>query len=285
MKIRSLLFALFFAFSAQIAIGQDCVTFDPIAVGTPFGDGVNTQGEQIFIENNIPVFVEWFEFTPTSGMFGTGLVQPSVPLFGNGHIMILNNLNLRFSFDSLAYIVKKVTFDFRDMGGMENLGISGHLPYIGELTSAIPPSGYSISYSTISIPGGITGTMTITGDNITEILVGGQEFSLDHVCAFSLTGIEDSYETLQLGQNYPNPVIGTTKIPFQLFTSGNVEIRILNSLGQEISTITDQFYSEGNHTVEWDGTDQCGHRVPYGFYLYQLQTETTRLIKKMHLIQ
>ncbi len=285
MKIKSLLFALFLAIISQVAISQNCVTFDTIAVGTPYGDGVNTMGEQIFIENDIQVFVEWFFWTTTTGTFNTGEIELPFAGFGSGHIMRLNNLNLRFLFDDLSYTVKKVTFDFADLGGIENLGISGHPPYIGELIMAIPPPGYSITVSTISIPGGVKGQVTIEGDDISEIMVGGQEFWLDNICAYNLTSVNDQDRIVQLGQNYPNPITRTTRIPFQLVTSGNIEISILNNLGMEIRTVTNKLYSEGNHTVEWDGTDQYGNRVASGIYFYRLQTKTGILIRKMNLIR
>ena len=285
MSTRSLLFTLIFGIIAHMSIGQNCVTFDAIGIGTPFGDPVNTIGEQIFIENDIPVFVEYFFWTNGSGTFNTGEVVLPFSGFGTGHIMNLNNLNLRFMFDALSHPVKRVTFDFADLGGNENLGISGQPPFIGELTMAIPPAGYSITVSTTTISGGVKGQVTIEGDAISEIMVGGQEFFLDNICAFTLTGTNVQDRVVQLDQNYPNPFIATTRIPFQLLTSGNVEIRILNNLGIEIRTITDALYAKGNHFVEWDGLDQYGNRVASGIYFYQMQTETTTLIKKMNLIR
>ncbi|MFH1296914.1 MAG: hypothetical protein ABIJ04_06530 [Bacteroidota bacterium] len=133
--------------------------------------------------------MEWFFWTLTSGTFGTGLIGLPFSGFGAGHIMQLNNLNLRFPFAALGYQVGKVTFEFAHLGGMENLSVSGLPPYIGELTAATVPPPYSINVTSIPITGGIKGTVTITGP-ITEVMMGGQEFALDNVCAYNLTGID-----------------------------------------------------------------------------------------------
>ncbi len=72
----------------------------------------------------------------------------------------------------------------------------------------------------------------------------------------SLTGIQmlnqeipGSYE---LTQNYPNPFNPSTSINFGLPKSGNVKIRIVNMLGQEVQTLVRQNMPAGWHTVEWN---------------------------------
>src|SRR5207249_4658697 len=47
----------------------------------------------------------------------------------------------------------------------------------------------------------------------------------------------DQARQFALGQNYPNPFNPTTDISYSLATHGNVELKIINLLGQDVATI------------------------------------------------
>lgn len=82
-------------------------------------------------------------------------------------------------------------------------------------------------------------------------------------------------EKLRLFGNYPNPFNGGTAISFAIPASGEVQVRISNILGQEISSQTYRFASPGEHRVQWDATDNSGAGVSSGFYLYQVMFKNT----------
>jgi hypothetical protein len=88
-----------------------------------------------------------------------------------------------------------------------------------------------------------------------------------------------------LSQNYPNPFNPTTRIDFALPQASEVRIEVFNLLGQKVKTLVDGQMTGGNHSVEWNGTDDAGHAVSSGVYLYRLQAEDYRETKKMMLLK
>ncbi|MBN2416019.1 T9SS type A sorting domain-containing protein [bacterium] len=77
-----------------------------------------------------------------------------------------------------------------------------------------------------------------------------------------------------LGQNYPNPFNPSTLIPYQVSSSADVTISIFNLRGVEVMRCTETAVSPGNHTVQWDGRDRDGKRVPAGVYCYRVEAAT-----------
>ncbi len=101
-----------------------------------------------------------------------------------------------------------------------------------------------------------------------------------------------SIEKFKLEQNYPNPFgknsVGDndyTVIKFYLPKPGNVELRIFNSIGEEIKTLVRQYHSTGNYEVLWDGKNNYGIEVPSGIYLYQMRFGGFQSAKKMVLLR
>ena len=89
----------------------------------------------------------------------------------------------------------------------------------------------------------------------------------------------------ELFQNYPNPFNPETEIHFQLPAASQVLVRIFNTLGQKIRTLTDREYEAGFHSVRWDAKDNNGNPVSSGIYLYQLKAGVFSQIEKMSLIR
>jgi hypothetical protein len=88
-----------------------------------------------------------------------------------------------------------------------------------------------------------------------------------------------------LAQNYPNPFNPQTTISFALPTATAVSIRIYDTLGREVSTLTDQQYAAGTHHVIWNGLDDSGRMMESGLYLYKLEAGSFTQTKKMMLIK
>ncbi len=92
-------------------------------------------------------------------------------------------------------------------------------------------------------------------------------------------------EYCALLQNYPNPSNPTTTIPYQIFESGAVVLKILNLSGQEIRTLVQRNQPAGRYSVEWNGTDNLGLPVSSGIYLYQIRTQKSVQTRKLMLIK
>lgn len=160
----------------------DCdhlATFDPIPLGASWGAGFGTvPGELAFVDDGIPFRV----FPNAAGAFNLMQIDPAFPFFGSVHVLELNNINTLFS-PAVLGCVERVTFDFVDLGGIENLQVNGAGMFVGELAAApfnIAP-GVTCTVTTAPVGGGITGTVELVGQ-VDRVEVGGQELWIDDVC-------------------------------------------------------------------------------------------------------
>jgi len=81
-------------------------------------------------------------------------------------------------------------------------------------------------------------------------------------------------------QNYPNPFNPSTVISYSLPKKGLVNIKIYNSLGQEIATLVDAVQSAGIHKVNFNAS-----KLSSGVYFYQVMSENFTQVKKMMLMK
>lgn len=87
-------------------------------------------------------------------------------------------------------------------------------------------------------------------------------------------------ERVTLHQNYPNPFNPSTSIQYSLKSGEQVKLSVFDMLGREVAVIVDGTKSAGNHTATWDASN-----VSSGIYFYSLQTESTRITRKMTLMK
>jgi hypothetical protein len=86
--------------------------------------------------------------------------------------------------------------------------------------------------------------------------------------------------TVVMQQNYPNPFNPVTKINFAVDKPGAVDVRVFNTRGELVRTITNQWYPQGEHTVSWDGKTQSGGHAPSGIYYVRAKSNgSTDVIK------
>jgi hypothetical protein len=88
-----------------------------------------------------------------------------------------------------------------------------------------------------------------------------------------------------LSANYPNPFDGFTQINYGVPREMAVNISIYSTLGQLINTIVDETKVSGSYTVNWDGTDNSGKRVPGGVYFIRLASDQIVRVEKSILIK
>lgn len=84
----------------------------------------------------------------------------------------------------------------------------------------------------------------------------------------------------RLQQNYPNPFNSQTIIEYTLPRADEVKLAVFNLLGQEIVRLVDAEQPAGRHRVLFDAKD-----LPTGLYFYRIETEFTRLTRKLLLIK
>jgi M6 family metalloprotease-like protein len=90
---------------------------------------------------------------------------------------------------------------------------------------------------------------------------------------------------LVLDQNVPNPFNPRTSIRFYLPSRTDVRLDVYDVRGALVRSLSRGAYNSGPHAVEWDGTDNAGHQVASGFYVYRLVTNERALSRKMLLLK
>ncbi|MBD3289182.1 T9SS type A sorting domain-containing protein [candidate division KSB1 bacterium] len=103
------------------------------------------------------------------------------------------------------------------------------------------------------------------------------------------TAVDNEYSKFpivyRLYQNYPNPFNPTTTINYALPIASHVEVKIYNTLGQEVRTLVNSMKPAGSQQVVWDGQNNSGNIVPSGVYFYQLQVGALVETRKMLLLR
>ncbi len=88
-----------------------------------------------------------------------------------------------------------------------------------------------------------------------------------------------------LDQNFPNPFNPNTTINFSLPVDARVTVKIFNALGEEINILTDNNYSAGFHSINFNAD-----ALASGLYIYSIDAAgsdntTYRSVKKMMLMR
>jgi hypothetical protein len=100
---------------------------------------------------------------------------------------------------------------------------------------------------------------------------------LDNIKVFdaSLTGLRDRKpSTSLLSRNYPNPFNPSTTIQYWLPDEGSVTLSLFNLKGQAVRKLVQENQKPGDHSVQWNGENEVGERVPSGVYVYHLKVRT-----------
>lgn len=149
------------------------------------------------------------------------------------------------------------------------------------LTSFLDPFG--ISGTTIKNVVGNGHSIHYDATLASNLYLGGKIYSLKnggYLTPASVSGIKvDKSNTplsWALNQNYPNPFNPTTNIVFSLPVQSHVSLKVYNQIGQLVSTLADNVYSQGQHQISFNGEN-----LPSGVYYYRLEANGIELTKKM----
>lgn len=81
-------------------------------------------------------------------------------------------------------------------------------------------------------------------------------------------------------ENYPNPFNPTTIIRYTLPVSANVILKVYDMLGREVTTLVNEYKSEGKHEVEFNAS-----HLSSGMYVYRLHAGEIVFTKRMMLVK
>jgi hypothetical protein len=110
-------------------------------------------------------------------------------------------------------------------------------------------------------------------------------FSLDKTVVTKTSSISNEEDVafideFSLAQNYPNPFNPNTQINFSLPQAGQVQLRVFNMLGQQVSVLVDERRNAGAHSIRFNASDLAS-----GVYVYELRFNGSVLTNKMILLK
>jgi len=138
----------------------------------------------------------------------------------------------------------------------------------------------NFSYSTPSL-------MDVNADGLLECVFVKYAYPYNNLYSYEVysTGVTPTDEPIEpigynLNQNYPNPFNSQTNISFILNKGGQVQLKIFDLNGEEVTTLLNEYRTPGNHTIAWDG--KAGNkRVTSGVFFYELSVDGKSDVKKM----
>ena len=104
---------------------------------------------------------------------------------------------------------------------------------------------------------------------------------VENVSGFTLKKESSLPTEYALSQNFPNPFNPTTTISYSIPENSEVKFTIYNLTGQKITDLVQGQVNAGIYSLNWDGTNDTGHPVSSGLYLYTVETANFRAMKKM----
>ena len=112
-----------------------------------------------------------------------------------------------------------------------------------------------------------------------EVVVSGD------VTGFNLSKVPEIPLTYSISQNYPNPFNPLTSISYEIPKESIVRISVYNLRGQKVADLVSEMHPAGYHNVMWNSMDMSGKSVSSGMYIYTIQADNFRAVKKMVLMK
>ena len=88
-----------------------------------------------------------------------------------------------------------------------------------------------------------------------------------------------------LGKPYPNPFNPSVKLNLTIEKQGEFQIKIHNVKGELIRIWNRTFTQKGNHTINWDATDDLGISVPSGIFFISVENSSEIQREKVILLR
>jgi hypothetical protein len=172
-------------------------------------------------------------------------------------------------------------------GNMTSVGGSGNLFWLTRGNNIYGTTDFGTTWTGAGYPSGtqaLWATNIATGTN--GCLIGWSAGATGTIV--KLTGIpvavnnnnNEIPQVYMLNQNYPNPFNPNTTISFAIPKAGNVELKIYDVVGREVSVVVNEFRQAGNYSVNFDASNLAS-----GVYVYSIKSGDFIDSKKMVLIK
>lgn len=142
---------------------------------------------------------------------------------------------------------------------------------------------YGLSWTDYSTPDSSSLYDIIFTDSLTGYAVGEEGVIVKYKYQSPVFVDESTFTSVNdfiLYQNYPNPFNPSTTISYYLSDPGQVQLKIFDALGNQITTLVDENKSSGSYSAKWNAVNH-----PSGIYLVQLSVNEKRTFVKMLLLK
>ncbi len=166
-----------------------------------------------------------------------------------------------------GYLITSYLWDFGD-------GTSSTLPY-PQHTYTVGSGPYNLC---LTITSGDSMGVICTATHCDTIVPGhntAQTTTLSVVNPATV-GIIEQKEFTESLKNYPNPFSRSTTISYSLQQNSNIEVRLLDLLGNRVQLIESGNKTSGSHNIDFDASS-----IASGIYLLQLKTDSNTITRKL----
>ncbi|SVD18053.1 uncharacterized protein METZ01_LOCUS370907, partial [marine metagenome] len=84
-----------------------------------------------------------------------------------------------------------------------------------------------------------------------------------------------------ISQNYPNPFNPVTSISFDVPKTDEISLSVYDLAGKKIITLASGKFMPGSYIVNWDATNNNGHAIASGMYVYRYIGSDKAITRKM----
>ena len=114
---------------------------------------------------------------------------------------------------------------------------------------------------------------------------GDRIYATDFMVSEAVVGVDDLPLAFELRGAFPNPFNPSTQIKFDLGHDAHVRVTVMTIDGRRVTTLADEYRSEGPQTLAWDGRDSAGRTMGSGNYLFVVEANGQRQVGRMTMIK
>jgi hypothetical protein len=214
---------------------------------------------------------------------GTTRIKPFTDRTADANVIRFNGIPLYFGITIPENELQSYELPPKPPSGAFDVRFNGNMKVMqeeGQIALSNPTKILTVSYE-IKHETGAVWVLVSNNGNEYPLHHSGTFQNVENSSGFMLKKESSLPTEYALSQNFPNPFNPTTTIAYSIPQNSEVKLTIYNLTGRQIINLVQGQISAGIYFVNWDGTNDTGHPVSSGLYLYTIETENFRAMKKM----
>lgn len=133
--------------------------------------------------------------------------------------------------------------------------------------------------------GGVSAMIVLDNNRLLLATDDGQMYGSDNNLITNVGSSKDMNSMpseYRLDQNYPNPFNPSTTISYEISKPGFVTLKVYDILGNEVANLVNEYKTPGYYNYRLNTAD---HQLSTGIYMYELNVNGFRSVKKMVLMK